>query len=468
MSTSQILIILWRRGWITALTLIASVGVAMGLLFFIPGRYDAVATASIDPTTSAGDQILGVASGATAIALMQGNLIQLVQSERVALDVVRRLHLTANPAVQMQYRASNSFGREGVNEWMASSILKSVDPKFTINSNVLSIKYKSGDPNQAALIANAFLAATIDASIAMKAAQAEQTARWFAPQIEELRKELEAARSQLEAFQAQSNVALPTGNAPDAEGAALEAVTQELSSSKASLAVLKSRLASGATALSTDPSDPDLQLLNGLKEKLTTGETELESVKGTLGANNPKMLIAASSVASLRKQIADATAKLRDHHKDRIAQTEDQIRSLEAAQGAAQKELIAAQARRDQLAELQRDVAFRLEQLNERERAAEQAKLQSKLTFADIAVLDKAEPPIEPSFPKPFIVIPVAVGAGLTLGLILALLAEMLDRRVRSPLDLEAMTSAPTLGLIERHRRLRRLPSPGSTRIKAA
>jgi succinoglycan biosynthesis transport protein ExoP len=61
---------------------------------------------------------------------------------------------------------------------------------------------------------------------------------------------------------------------------------------------------------------------------------------------------------------------------------------------------------------------------------AEQARLQSKLTFADVAVLDKAAPPIDPAFPKPLIVMPVAIAAGFALGLILALLAEMTDRRI--------------------------------------
>ena len=122
---------------------------------------------------------------------MQGNMLQLVSSERVALDVVKRLNLTANPRVQNDFRNSDSFGRESIDEWMAESLLKNVDPKFNIGTNVLSIKYKTGDPNQAALIANAFLASTIDATIAMKAASGDQTARWFAPQLDDMRKELE-------------------------------------------------------------------------------------------------------------------------------------------------------------------------------------------------------------------------------------------------------------------------------------
>ena len=189
MSVSQILVILLRRVWIVLLCLLTTVIVAGGVLLFVPGRYDAVATASIDPGSI--DPISEMASGGGSIMLMQGNILELVASQRVSVDVVRRLNLTNNSAVQQNFRKSPSFGRESIEEWMAEGLVKNVDPKFNMGTNVLAIKYKSGDPNQAALIANAFLAATIDGSVAMKAAEADQTARWFAPQLDELRKELE-------------------------------------------------------------------------------------------------------------------------------------------------------------------------------------------------------------------------------------------------------------------------------------
>ena len=49
MSLSQVMYILWRRGWIVALTFVFALMVAGGVLIFVPGRYDATATASIDP-----------------------------------------------------------------------------------------------------------------------------------------------------------------------------------------------------------------------------------------------------------------------------------------------------------------------------------------------------------------------------------------------------------------------------------
>jgi uncharacterized protein involved in exopolysaccharide biosynthesis len=197
------------------------------------------------------------------------------------------------------------------------------------------------------------------------------------------------------------------------------ALGSDLSSAKAGLTALQSRLTSGSTDLSNDPSDPDLQMLSGLKEKLSSAEAELAAAKGALGTNNPKMMAQQANMATVRKQMSDATERMRQHLKDRIGLTQTQIASLEGEQDQAQKSLIDIQAQRDRLAQLQRNVDFRAEQVNARERAAEQAKLKSKLTFSDMTVLDKAFPPSAPAFPKPFIVMPVGIAAGLALGLIL-------------------------------------------------
>ena len=388
---------------------------------------------------------------------MQGNILSLVASQRVAMDVVKRLNLTDNPQVQQNFRKSPSFGRESIEEWMAASLVANVDPKFNIGTNVLAIKYKSGDPNQAALIANAFLAATIDGSVAMKAAEADQTARWFAPQLDELRKELDEARAALQAFQAKANMVAPSATGGDRETSQYMAIAQELSSARAALTAMQSRLTTGSTDLSNDPADPDLQILAGLKEKLTTDEAEIAAAKGVLGPNNPKMMAQQANLASVRKQIGEAAEKMRQHLKERVETMQTQIASLEAEQERAQRSLIEVQAQRDRLRQLQRDVEFRAEQLNAREKAAEEAKLKSKLTFSDMTVLDKAAPPIAPAFPKPFVVLPVGIVAGFALGLILALLAEAADRRVRFPVDLEHSASAPFLGALDagRHSRAR-------------
>ena len=452
MSVSQVLAILLRRAWIVLLAVLTTTIMAGAVLLLVPGRYDAHATASIDPGNV--DPITDMTSGAGMIGLMQGNILALVSSQRVALDVVKRLNMTDNPQAQQNFRKSKAFGRESIEEWMAAGLVANVDPKFDLGTNVLDIKYKSPDPNQAAQIANAFLASTIDASVAMKAAEADQTARWFAPQLDELRKELEEAREALTAFQAKTNMVAPSQGG-DRETSQYMAISDQLSNARAALTALQSRLISNSTDLSNDPSDPDLQILASLKEKLTTAEGNIAAAKGVLGAHNPKMMAEEANLAATRRQISEATDRMRQHLKERIRLAETQIASLETEQQQAQKSLIAVQAQRDRLSQLQHDVQFRADQLNARERAAEDARLKSKLTFSDMTVLDKAVAPTSPAFPKPFIVLPVGIAGGLALGLILALLTEAADRRVRFPVDLEHSASAPFLGALDGSRRSR-------------
>ena len=153
----------------------------------------------------------------------------------------------------------------------------------------------------------------------------------------------------------------------DSETSQYMAISQELSAARAQLNTLQSRLASGSTELSNDPSDPDLQILANLKEKLLTSQTSIEAAKGMIGANNPKMMAEFANSASIRKQIGDATEKMRQHLTERIAATQEQIASLQTEQSKAQKALINVQGQRNRLGQLQHDVIFRGDQLNARD-----------------------------------------------------------------------------------------------------
>jgi uncharacterized protein involved in exopolysaccharide biosynthesis len=464
MSPSQVLLILWRRIWIVALTFLAAVGVASAVLIYVPGRYDAVATASVDPGRS--DPLAALGSpGPSMLAIVQGNLVALVESERVAVAVTKQLNLAADPDTQSAFRDSEAFGRVPIEIWIADQLLLSVDAKFGVDtfatgigtgnaglvSNVLNIKYKSNSPQRSALIANAFLAATIDAAIAMKAEAGDQTARWFEPRIGALKKDLTAARAALQEYQRQTSMLMPLAGG-DSENSQLMAVTQGLSSANAALTTLQTRYDSGSQDLTNDPQDPDLQLLFNLKSKLADAIGEIELAKIQLGANNPKVVAGLASKQSIQRQMDDATQKMRDHLRNRIESTKAEIKRLEDSRDKAVREMIQVQAQRDKLAELQQDVLFKQGLLEAEEKGAAQADLQSKMTFSDITVLDKATPPMRPAFPKPLLVLGVAIGAGLAFGLILGLLAEALDRRVRFPEDLSFASSAPVLGVISYRR----------------
>ena len=185
MTPAQILSILSRRVWIIVLAFVSTMVGAGGIMLLVPPRYDAIATASIDPGQV--DPVTGQSPGSMLVRILQGNLVALAQSQRVATEVVKRLNLARDPAMASAYQSSNSRGRMSIEEWIASEfLLKSVEAKFTEGANVLSIKYKTRSPTQAALIANTFMAAFVDSAVDLKTTAAQQTARWFEPQMEKI------------------------------------------------------------------------------------------------------------------------------------------------------------------------------------------------------------------------------------------------------------------------------------------
>jgi uncharacterized protein involved in exopolysaccharide biosynthesis len=126
----------------------------------------------------------------------------------------------------------------------------------------------------------------------------------------------------------------------------------------------------------------------------------------------------------------------------------EQIASLEKARSVELKKMIEVQAQRAQMATLRNDVELRQAQLQGVSKSASASRMQGQLSLSSISPLDTAIPPVTPAFPKLLLVIITGIGAGLSLGVILALLAEAFDRRVRVVSDLEFAGQTAVLGTL--------------------
>src|SRR5262249_20511208 len=72
--------------------------------------------------------------------------------------------------------------------------------------------------------------------------------------------------------------------------------------------------------------------------------------------------------------------------------------------------------------------------------------LSSRANQTNVTILNSAIEPSEPSFPRVYRNLLVGLIAGLALGLNLAIVVEILDRRVRSGADLSDELALPMLG----------------------
>ena len=75
-------------------------------------------------------------------------------------------------------------------------------------------------------------------------------------------------------------------------------------------------------------------------------------------------------------------------------------------------------------------------------------QLEAATTNAGISDMGPTTGSTTPSFPNRTLIIGMAAASGLALGILLALLVELLNRRVRSTDDLEVAAGAPVLAVV--------------------
>jgi uncharacterized protein involved in exopolysaccharide biosynthesis len=444
MSPKQLFVILLRRSWIIAVVFISVMTAAGVLVFIVPPRYDAVATGTIDPSSS--DPVTGQSVSMMGLRVFQGNLVALAKSQKVAVDVVRRLGLTSSPQMMARYRESDAAGRVDASEWIAAELLRGLEVKFNEGTNVIVIAYKSSNPVQAAQVANTFMVAFMDAAIEAKVAGAQQTAQWFEPQTQKLWQEAEEARVRMSRFQTSARLA--PNNHGDTEMGALQLAGTDLANARAEVLKVRSALAQGdRDPIGDTASVPfDSQLMQSLKGNLASVKAEINRLQTSVGASNPKLTALNATRQSLEQQIAAERKEVRKNLEARLQTLEANVTLLEKVRGEQLANVINVQEQRNQLATLQRDWELKHDRYLAASKAASSARLQGQLSFSNIVILDRATTPVSPSFPKPMLVIPAAMAAGLGLGMILSLIAEALDRRIRAPRDLDFAVPAPNLG----------------------
>ena len=227
-------------------------------------------------------------------------------------------------------------------------------------------------------------------------------------------------------------------------------VSGDLSKAKSDLLALQSQLAAPPEMVADTPEAQawDQGALGQLKNSLVSVESSIQQLQAEVGANNPKLYERMTLRKTLMGQIQAKTAEYRKALPSRIDAQKAKVAFLENALAEQLKKIVSVQDKREALAALARDVQIREEAVDRLSRGASVARLESKLSFSNIVLLDKATPPIAPAFPKPPVILGAGAGLGLVLGLLLAMLAEALDRRVRQVADLEFAASVPVLGML--------------------
>ncbi|MDE2433955.1 MAG: chain length determinant protein EpsF, partial [Burkholderiales bacterium] len=197
--TFQQLIAVLRARWIITLGTFALIVATVTTLTLLWTK-SYTATASIVLDIKNPDPIAGmVLQGAAAPSYLMTQL-DIVTSSRVALKVVKSLHLSDSSEMRDRWREATK-GTGDYEGWLADLIRAKLDVRPSRGSNVIYVSYTATDPRFAAAVANAFVQAYLESSMDLRTGTAKQYNDFFEVRARSLRSDLETAQQKLSQFQ---------------------------------------------------------------------------------------------------------------------------------------------------------------------------------------------------------------------------------------------------------------------------
>jgi uncharacterized protein involved in exopolysaccharide biosynthesis len=430
MSLIQFLRILVARRWIIVISLITCVVVAVVVASTLPERYTARARVLLDiikPDPVTGQMIAGNNS-----RVYIRTQIELIQDYRVAGDVVDKLGWLQNPTLIAQWQAETG-GVGDMRRWGAQRIIDATEAGLVEGSNILEIIYSSPDPEVSKAVVSALREAYIDASLRFRTDSAGRSADWYLEQADRAQKALAQAEATKAKFERDNGLVVNGG---------VEAESSKLAGLQAALVSLQGN----ATASQYMP--PSSAVVDQLKLQVTTLNDQIEQAGERLGTEHPtyKALVARRNL--VQKQLAQESAQARAVVSAISGATRQTVGELQSQYEAQKAKVLGMKDQLNQLAQLQREIDQRRAAYDKAAARTADLKLESSISESGLVILGDSMVERKPSFPNWPQIVGLSLAFGLALGIALAILTELLARRVRGPEDLSFAAKAPVLAVI--------------------
>ncbi|MCF6254187.1 MAG: chain length determinant protein EpsF [Thiomicrorhabdus sp.] len=447
MSFYQFLIVLNARKKIALFAFLVTVISAVVISLLLPKTYES--STSLVVNYKGVDPVTGNRVPSQLIPGYLATQVDIISSQNVALKVVDKLELYTNPEVVESFYDATE-GQGDIRNWLAGFLVENLTVTPSRESSVIVVEYASNNPQSAAMLANTFAEAYIETNLQLKIDPSKRTSEWFEKQVEEMRFNLIAAQQKLSAYQREKGI-VSADKRMDVETARLSQLSQQLVIAQAELFHQKSRqeavLRGGVKNLDSSVlADP---IIRDLKVSLARSEVKLSELELRFSEQHPEYRAVKTEVQSLNRKLASEFRFAKDRIKSDVAIAQKKVAELEGAIAAQKQALLEINDNRNMLDIYTQDVIDAQQILSLATQRLSQVALEGASQESDVSVLNVAIAPIKPSKPNLMINVILSIFLGSILAVAVALLAELLDRRVRGKDDIVLGSGLPVLGEVK-------------------
>jgi len=320
-------------------------------------------------------------------------------------------------------------------------------------TQLVKIGFKSRYPVLSQNVANAVAEEFIDSSLQARLDTTRRTSEWLTKKLGDIRTQLESSEKSLQDFREQEKLVNVNGARTLNEDELLD-TTKRLRDAQRR----KTELSSAYSRVREAGGDPsklaEIPVLlqdprvTAASHNLLEADQKLKTVRERYGEKHPSMASVKASYDSAVNSYHEAlrvAAQGVNSDYEIAAENERQLSNIVAGSREAIEKL---DKKQYAMGQLEREVATNREMYNMFLTRFKETDSYNNYQNLTARVIDPAVLPRGPSEPRVMRMTMIALGAGLVLGLLLAVLRHLLSEEVRSPEDLEALTQVPVVGAI--------------------
>ena len=337
-----------------------------------------------------------------------------------------------------------------------AKVIDNVITGFTVTpirrSYVINITFRSEDPRQAALIANALADHYIVDQLEAKFEATRRATAWLNDRLADLRKKVRDSEKAVELFRSKKGLVrgkessvttqqlselntqliLATSDRAEAEARFLQA-TELLNS--------KDGVESAAEVLSSS-------LIQRLKEEEAKVLRKASELSTRYGERHPKIINIRAELRDIEKKIGLEVSRIAKNLRNEVDVARARERSLQKSLAKLEKKTSGQGRSEIQLRALQREAAANRLLFESFLGRFKETSQQEELQRADARIISRAETPIDASYPKKRQIVAIVLVASALLGVLFVFVLERLDNGFRTAEQIEHRTGVPSLGMI--------------------
>ena len=441
----------WRLSALFAAVVLITVTI---VTFLMKPVYEPEAKIEIDPPGAEIFSLQAEHSSTTDAAYLETQAQEL-QSDELALSVIRSLHLDRNPEFVGNARArSGSKVPAEVNVDQTrltreeNEALRAFRSRLNVRrdtaSRLVMVQFASHSPQLAADVVNALLNLFVEDTYKVKHEVITQSTEWLSRELEDIRRKMADSNQALAEFQRQTGIVDVDANK--------NSFAEEMGELDRQLALAEGERIQYAAFLnrakkSSSDSLPQVHnnvVIQSLTQKLAEVQGELSQAKVIYGDNHPnvkKLLSQANALQSqLNAQRNAIVAELETNYA--ASRSREELLSSQIKGAAKQLNTIA------QYNALKKEAQTNTDLYNSLYAKIKEAGIAAASKSSNVRIVDRARVLDSPTRPHRLRNIGAALFAGLFGGLVIVFVRERVQNRIHTPEDIRRCTGISSISMI--------------------